>query len=286
MPHTLKLLSAAEASSLDDELRRLFSEAQLAELAGFAFASAIAAEYELPRYARVLVVLGAGANGRDGMAAARHLAAFGYAVPILRAWPANASSYELLVDAVFGHRYTPPPRPPFAALLAALRASAVPLVSLDVPSGWPVDADAPPDGAALAPHGLVSLLAPKRCALHFDGAHLLAGRHVPPPLAARLGLHPPHFAAAAPFVRLEGLRCDAAEGRCTLRADALPLPPSFSAAAAVFSACISLVLLAYAVGALARSECRLFGLLWRPGLSHARHRDDAATRSSTRDAGL
>ncbi len=74
-------------------------------------------------------------------------------------------------------------------------------MSVDVPSGWPVDADAPPDGGLpalpaglppLRPAMVVSLTAPKRCTAAFGArpgeAHWLGGRFLPPDVARAHGL--------------------------------------------------------------------------------------------------
>ncbi len=132
------------------------------------------------------------------------------------------TGYDVVVDAVFGFRYTitiaskrsarplrelhdlPLPlhpcsfkgdvRAPFDAILSVLRASTgvlgtrsadsttvVPLLSVDIPSGWDVETgDAHLHGASLQPDSLVSLSAPKLCASFFKGRHhYLGGRFIP-----------------------------------------------------------------------------------------------------------
>ena len=92
-------------------------------------------------------------------------------------------------------------RAPFDAVLSAIRTSSgalpaasvpstgsgrlgliLPLVSVDIPSGWNVETgDNTSDGSGLRPDMLVSLTAPKLCATHFSGRfHYLGGRFVPP----------------------------------------------------------------------------------------------------------
>ena len=328
----MKALSAQEAAALDAQLMVSpgFTAAQLTELAGLATAEAITAEYPLPEYRRVLLVVGPGGNGGDGMATARHLTTYGYFVtmvyvvgskqpvyldllascrmmmiPIVDALPVDLSAYDLLVDAVFGYSFRPPARPPFDALLEGMRNSSLPLVSIDVPSGWAVDGVPPPDGRALRPASLVSLAAPKRCAQHFDGTHFLGGRFVPPPIAKAHELNLPRFPDASQFVKLEGLSCDSATWRCVLKGichrdpytcsyvpcvgwslldhggptllRSGPHIANASTAANIFGALLTLLLFAYAFGTVARSELGgLFGfrrLLDEP-------------RSSTRDSNV
>ena len=89
--------------------------------------------------------------------------------------------------------------------------SGIPVVSIDVPSGWDVDAgDVLPRsrGGGLRPSMMVSLTAPKPCAAAFDGPHhWLGGRFLPPSLAAKYGL------AFAEDGELEGSSDDAAARR-------------------------------------------------------------------------
>ena len=106
--------------------------------------------------------------------------------------PALRQRYDLVVDALFGFSFKGPVRPPFDALLRQL--SAAPgdggpaVASVDVPSGWDVDADDLPAGG-LRPDLLVSLTAPKLCARAFRGRHWLGGRFVPPAIRERFALH-------------------------------------------------------------------------------------------------
>ena len=46
----------------------------------------------------------------------------------------------------------------------------VPVLSIDVPSGWHVEEGPTGEGPHLTSHTLVSLTAPKLCARHFKGA--------------------------------------------------------------------------------------------------------------------
>ena len=95
-----------------------------------------------------------------------------------------ARDYDVVVDAVFGFSFVMTSdgvRAPFDALLRTLRATALPVVSIDIPSGWDVERG-DVFGVGLRPSVLISLTAPKLCARFLDRArtrHLLAGRFVP-----------------------------------------------------------------------------------------------------------
>jgi len=98
--------------------------------------------------------------------------------------------YGVLVDAIFGFSFKLDPergiRAPFDGILAALATASAPVLSVDIPSGWDVEAG-PQGGDALAPDALISLTAPKLCATHFRGRHFLGGRFVPPAIGASAG---------------------------------------------------------------------------------------------------
>nr|XP_022307836.1 NAD(P)H-hydrate epimerase-like [Crassostrea virginica] len=172
-PGKLKYLGQEEAQKIDEELFTdyAFSVDQLMELAGYSCAVAIAKSYPpeklTPSNGAVLVCCGPGNNGGDGLVCARHLKLFGYnpslfypkkpnkplfdnltmqclgmELPFLSEFPGDPetlqASYGLVVDALFGLSFTPPPpvRPAFAGVLDTLRRVRVPVCSVDVPSGY------------------------------------------------------------------------------------------------------------------------------------------------------
>lgn len=118
-----------------------------------------------------------------------------YEIPIQSDFPADANStYNLIVDAVFGFSFKPPLRPAFHDLLAAIVKSDLKIVSVDVPSGWSVD-DGPPldETPALQPDCLISLTAPKKTAAFFKGSHWLGGRFVPAYMQSKYQLALPPY---------------------------------------------------------------------------------------------
>ena len=85
---------------------------------------------------------------------------------------------DVILDAIFGFSFQPPVRAPFDAALPLLTASGLPIVSVDIPSGWDVE-KGNAAGVGLNPDVLLSLTAPKEGARGFKGRHFLGGRFVP-----------------------------------------------------------------------------------------------------------
>eukprot|EP00668_Euglena_longa_P034449 GGOE01044260.1.p2 GENE.GGOE01044260.1~~GGOE01044260.1.p2 ORF type:complete len:272 (+),score=78.88 GGOE01044260.1:228-1043(+) len=220
----ISFLSAEQAKMIDDQLMGPmgFSVDQLMELAGLSVACAIQKEYP-PQ--RVLIVCGPGNNGGDGLVAARHLTHFGFdvsvlypvrkdvklynnlvmqcqdlGIPILDSLP-NLASWPLVVDAIFGFSFAGAVRAPFQGILQELCDKAIPVVSIDIPSGWNVDGGAP--AIPLQPQMLVSLTAPKKCAEAFTGMHYVGGRFVSPAFAAKHHIALPKYPGAEQCVRVD-----------------------------------------------------------------------------------
>ncbi|NWI00088.1 YJEN3 protein, partial [Tichodroma muraria] len=99
-------------------------------------------------------------------------------------------AYNAVVDAVLGAEVAEGTEP-CAAILATLKHVRIPIVSLDVPSGW----TAGPGGSGdISPAVLVSLAAPKEVARRFQGGrHFLAGRFVPEELRRKFGISAPEY---------------------------------------------------------------------------------------------
>ncbi|KAJ1460126.1 guanylate kinase [Pelagophyceae sp. CCMP2097] len=229
----VSLLCAADAAQLDKDLMSSpgFSLDQLMELAGLSVAASVHDAFPLPANPKVLVVAGPGNNGGDGLVAARHLTHFGYkcdvvypkrpanpplfgnlvrqledvGVDVAFDLPADLEAYNVIVDAVFGFSFSGAVRAPFAVMLEALANEALErkLVAVDVPSGWSVDGGPPEQGVVLKPSVLISLTAPKLCAVHHSGRHYLGGRFLPPAVAKKYNLQLPKYPGADQCVLLE-----------------------------------------------------------------------------------
>lgn len=98
---------------------------------------------ELPDVKKVLVLAGKGNNGGDALVAGDMLLAFGYWVTSLRVDSAfeenfDFSSYDLIIDGLFGFSLKGNPRPPMDRIIEQINCSGVPVLSVDVPSGMEV----------------------------------------------------------------------------------------------------------------------------------------------------
>jgi len=234
-----------------------FSIDQLMELAGLACAQTVATVYDVKRYNRVLVCCGPGNQGGDGLVAARHLSMFGYNPTLYMPKPGSKDiyqrlhtqcnnlsittlppsppskedlklSYDVILDAIFGFSFHPPVRPPFDAVLPLLASSGLPIMSVDIPSGWDVEkgpvelttkvgnADerklgevARVDGEKpfkwLEPDVLISLTAPKEGVRSFAGRHFLGGRFIPWEMQKKYELNLPNYSGSEQIVELPRL---------------------------------------------------------------------------------
>jgi len=232
---SVKYLSQSEAQAIDQELftEYEFSVDQLMELAGYSCAVAFTKVYSKDSLAKsnqsVLVVCGPGNNGGDGLVCARHLKIFGYNPsvfypkrtdkPLYKSLTTQCSRmgialindplpspselsqrYEVVIDALFGFSFRGPPRPEFANIIKTIIESKLPVVSVDVPSGWEIETG---DPNGIQPEVLISLTAPKQCARMFRGKrHFLGGRFVPPELADKYQLNLPEYPGTEPVVEL------------------------------------------------------------------------------------
>ena len=87
----------------------------------------------------------------------------------------------MIVDAIFGFSFKGDIREPYKTIIQKLKECELPVVSVDIPSGWTVDTGENSEGF-VQPECLISLSAPKLAATQFKGVHYLGGRFMPPSL--------------------------------------------------------------------------------------------------------
>jgi len=210
----MKILTAEEMQATDRRTAEAFGIplASLMERAGAAVAAFSLRQY--PAAQRITVLCGKGNNGGDGLVAARLLANAGKAVRVallahgsdLRGEAAAAldrlqreaptvalvevldaaslpdvlDGADLVIDAVLGTGFKPPLRGLAVAVRDLLNSVNVPVVAVDLPSGWAADSfDQTMDGAFRA-DAVVTFTAPKLA--HIFG-HLTAETSGPVVLA-------------------------------------------------------------------------------------------------------
>jgi hydroxyethylthiazole kinase-like uncharacterized protein yjeF len=193
----MKILTAAETGAADKRtVDGGVSIAELMEGAGEAVAKFVLRQY--PDAARVMVICGKGNNGGDGMTAARLLAGEGVGVRVLLVGrqadvqgdaaealrklkestsdeivgelEADAqmdeladlfSEADLLLDAVVGTGFKPPLRGAALVVRDAMAKIKVPVVAIDLPSGWDADSMEETVPGAFRADAVVTFTAPK-----------------------------------------------------------------------------------------------------------------------------
>lgn len=158
----------------------------------------------------ITVFCGPGNNGGDGLVIARYLKLFGgfpiviypkvgrqnlfnnlilllekFNVPIYKniedAYNINDS--VLFIDAIFGFGYNNNKadacyREILDFIIINSTKRCIPVISIDVPSGWEVDMKESNNGVRINPQVLISLTAPKLCSKYFIGIHFVASLFV------------------------------------------------------------------------------------------------------------
>ncbi|KAK8846840.1 NAD(P)H-hydrate epimerase [Kwoniella newhampshirensis] len=242
---SIRYISQKLALQIDEELMSssgAFSLDQLMELAGLSCAQALAKSYPASSHRRVMVACGPGNQGGDGLVAARHLHMFRYKPTIYLPKPGSKDIYQrllrqcenlnipvlkdvnefkkglgesdVILDAIFGFSFHPPLRAPFHTVLSAITSTSLPIVSVDIPSGWsvtdgpqPLYTESDENGKTesvetFVPEVLVSLTVPKEGVRGFKGRHWLGGRFVPDDLAEKFELNLPEYEGVDQVVEL------------------------------------------------------------------------------------
>eukprot|EP01041_Mallomonas_annulata_P009434 gene9434-19596_t len=213
-------INASVAKAIDESLMSVpgFSIDQLMELAGLSVASAAFdwnSSASLNK--KVLIICGPGNNGGDGLVAARHLVHFGLKptivypkrsngqlfinlikqcedldIEVLRNMPEQLTEYNFIIDAIFGFSFEGTIRAPFDTIIHTLATSPIPVMSVDVPSGWHVE-QGDISHTGFTPQAVISLTLPKKCMQGYLGVHYLGGRFIPPRIRQEFHLNIPLY---------------------------------------------------------------------------------------------
>ncbi|MFN3360530.1 MAG: NAD(P)H-hydrate dehydratase [Pseudanabaenaceae cyanobacterium] len=207
----MQILKAQEMQAVDQRAIAGIGIPSLVLMERAALGVVTAIGREFGRGQRVLVVAGKGNNGGDGLAIVRQLYLLGYQVDyvlplgedlkgdaqiqyqILRnlgLFPltsVDTKGYDLLVDALFGTGFTPPPRGAGQAWIERMQGAGIPIVSVDIPSGLVADSGREVVPAVSA-RVTVTLQFPKLCHLLHPAAKqcgklYVADIGIPPALA-------------------------------------------------------------------------------------------------------
>ncbi len=217
----MKVLTSAEMRTVDERTAEEFGVPlrALMERAGEAVARFVLRQY--PGAGRVMVLCGKGNNGGDGMVAARLLAGEGVGVRVLllgrraevkgeaaRAMEALLENTDeeileeapdedalgglaeafaeadLILDAVVGTGFKPPLRGVAAAVRDRVSRLEVPVVAVDLPSGWDADSTEQHAPGAMRADAVVTFTAPKLA--HVFG-HMTAGVTFGPVVVGEIG---------------------------------------------------------------------------------------------------
>jgi hydroxyethylthiazole kinase-like uncharacterized protein yjeF len=194
----MKILTAAEMGAVDRRTAEEFgvSVERLMERAGGAVAAFCLRQY--PAAMKVTVLCGRGNNGGDGLVAARQLALAGRAVEVILLGKADElkgeaatalkrlreeaaavavqeavdeaalkgcegiiDGAELILDAVVGTGFKPPLRGAAASLREIVERLHVPVVAVDLPSGWDADSMEEEAEGSFRADAVVTFTAPK-----------------------------------------------------------------------------------------------------------------------------
>ena len=191
------MLSAAEMQACDRVTTERYGVPSLKLMRAASTAVAAFAREQFPSAQRVTVLCGRGNNGGDGMMTARMLAAAGIKITTIllgspegmagdaaAAWrelasPAHglihvvktetelpqykaALDTDLIVDAIVGTGFAPPLRGLPLAALHWIKDCPAPILSIDLPSGWPADfSSASFDGPVFPSDAVITFTAPK-----------------------------------------------------------------------------------------------------------------------------
>jgi NAD(P)H-hydrate epimerase len=186
---------------------------------------------------KILIAAGPGNNGGDGLVAARHLHHFGYHPTVYYPKPTNQpiftglqkqlrqlsitfltspesftselESSDLVIDALFGFSFHPPVRAPFDTVLGEIIKAKKPVLSVDIPSSWDVEAGPPSSeerqvGHDFMPEFLISLTAAKPSVKWFKGKrHFIGGRFLSSEVAGKYGLDLPDYKGVDQIAEVE-----------------------------------------------------------------------------------
>jgi hydroxyethylthiazole kinase-like uncharacterized protein yjeF len=205
----MKIVSASEMREIDRSTSERYGVSSLTLMAN---AGAVVADFvtmNYPSARRIAVIAGKGNNGGDGFVAARNLLAVGKQVRLLllaerdelKGDAAEAYSWlsieaviirtgehaqsrmtdcDLIIDALLGTGFHSPVSGLYADVIAAINATAIPVVAVDIPSGADSDRRGEQPGPMARADAIVTFTAPKP-------AHIFSRLTAGPTIIAPIG---------------------------------------------------------------------------------------------------
>ncbi len=101
---------------------------------------------------------------------------------------------DLIIDAIFGYSFNSSDgkiKEPFNHFIDFFKETNIPILSIDVPSGWQIDSE--DNSNMFNPNYLVSLGVPKICTKNYLGNHFLGGRFIPKIILDKFSLLLPEY---------------------------------------------------------------------------------------------
>ena len=209
----MKILSAAEMSATDKATADTYGTpfGTLMQNAGNAVARFVLQQFPAAR--RIVVLAGTGNNGGDGFVAAHSLADQSIAVEVILigdesklrgdaaaacarlAKPAHTAAADdeirallnnadLILDAITGTGFKPPLRDQAATVRGIVASTTIPVIAVDLPTGWDADSTAEKSAEAFRADAVVTFTAPKTA--HVFG-HLTTPNVFGPVVVAPIG---------------------------------------------------------------------------------------------------
>ncbi|RMF54620.1 NAD(P)H-hydrate epimerase [Candidatus Woesearchaeota archaeon] len=197
------------------------------EHAGYRIAEFIRKKF--PGKKRVLICVGKGNNGGDGISAARHLRNFGYEPVLFLMSPdltreglshleiarilkvPELTSVEMLkheirkadviIDCLIGYNLKGAPRKDFVGVIKLINQSSKPIVACDVPSGIDTDKGAVHDTYVKATH-IIFLSLPKIGCKDFPAEKFVADIGVPKELYSKIGVKPANYFRKSAIIKI------------------------------------------------------------------------------------
>ncbi|TBU10043.1 YjeF domain-containing protein [Hamiltosporidium magnivora] len=173
-------ITQLEAKKIDSDLIEMgFSLNSLIEIAGYLAYNIISDILKKENIKNILILIGPGNNGRDGLVISKYLKIENYNVKIWcnktvhpdllkicknleieNVLDFEISNFDLIIDSIFGFSYKPPLREPYLSVINKIK-NHKKIISIDVPTSYVVDKEN--TDCIFKPLFVICFVAPKFC---------------------------------------------------------------------------------------------------------------------------